>query len=58
MMPVTVDERFELMQLVFRLAGRGDSKDTKYQKELSRRFKKHRKHPAVVMVAGLFGEIA
>jgi len=44
-----VDERFELVSLVFRLAG--DSKygvaDTGYQRELDSRFDAHKRHPVV-----------
>ena len=48
-----VDERFELLSLVFRLAGRqeyGDA-DTAYQKELASTFAAHKTHPAVQYAA-------
>jgi len=47
--PVTVDERFELVALVFRLANRSYYNDekTEYQKELASVFATHKDHPAV-----------
>ena len=53
-----VDERFELLSLVFRLAGNPNyvAKKTKYQKELAKTFAGYKEHPAVVCVRGFFNE--
>jgi len=44
-----VDERFELVSLVFRLAGNPEYgvADTEYQRELNSRFDGHKRHPVV-----------
>ncbi|MCL2301051.1 MAG: DUF4932 domain-containing protein [Firmicutes bacterium] len=53
-----VDERFELLSLVFRLAGNPNyvAKKTAYQRELSKTFAGYKEHPAVVCVRGFFNE--
>jgi hypothetical protein len=50
-----VDERFELLSLVFRLAGRREYSDifTAYQQRLFLRFARYRHHPAVSFAAAL-----
>ena len=50
-----VDEQFELLSLIFRLAGRQeyDHTTTAYQKELSSTFAEHKNHPAVRYAATL-----
>jgi hypothetical protein len=44
-----VDERFELLSLVFRLAGRSEygDEDTDYQKEIKNNFSPFKSHPAI-----------
>ncbi|MCL2194591.1 MAG: DUF4932 domain-containing protein [Oscillospiraceae bacterium] len=56
---ITVDERMELVSLVFRLAGK--NKDyrctrTRYQRKLSRQFKPNNHHPAVLFARELIAE--
>jgi len=48
-LPNLVDERFELVSLIFRLAGRHPytSRDTEYQRALDETFEKFKSHPAV-----------
>ena len=59
MIPITVEERFELLALVFRLAGKNkdyNRRRTRYQRLLSRRFRRHKTHPAVAMAGGFTQE--
>jgi len=53
-----VDERFELLCLLFRLKGNPNyvAKKTKYQRELSKTFAGYQEHPAVVRASGFLNE--
>ena len=47
-----VDERFECIAVIFRLAGAAnyDSMESDYQKEVAEKFAKYSEHPAVQLI--------